>query len=267
MSSLSESLAIHGVGAEELEPLASVDGREIPRLAVPGVSALAVWKRLRELSEELRSWPVLAGPPGCFAPVVDENRTESLEEVVRRGETRDLDRWVRRGLARMQRLMFDSLDDELADLVKVMDHAESIAAQGRPRRAAARSFAAPLDEASGDPLPLVAILLVPTRKSWRVPGFLGLGGWGECPSTDLHVALMMRWHERYGAELVSVDERRVELSVTRPPTEDDAALAAAREHYLYCPDVVDRDAGTFEALAEELKGAPIWRFQWESPRA
>jgi hypothetical protein len=47
----------------------------------------------------------------------------------------------------------------------------------------------------------------------------------------------------------------LELSVTRPPTSDQAALALAREQFSYSPDIVQRGVNDIETLAASLKTA------------
>jgi hypothetical protein len=55
----------------------------------------------------------------------------------------------------------------------------------------------------------------------------------------------------------------LELSVSRPPTTDQAALALAREHYSYAPDIVQQGTGDVETLAATLKNARAWFFWWD----
>ena len=68
---------------------------------------------------------------------------------------------------------------------------------------------------------------------------------------------------RVGGELVSMTGDILELSVKRPPTTDQAALALAREHSSYAPAIVQPGTGDVETLAAILKDARAWYFWWD----
>ena len=81
-----------------------------------------------------------------------------------------------------------------------------------------------------------------------------------------HVRLQRRWAERYGAELVNVQDQAVaQFRVAYPAGDRESALRLAVEHFEYCPDRVfqSTDEETLEALAAELLDAPVWYFWWD----
>jgi hypothetical protein len=80
---------------------------------------------------------------------------------------------------------------------------------------------------------------------------------------EVHVATLRRWDRLYGAEVVGMLPDLMELQVARPPRSRTAALALAREHLAYCPDVVVQGTMTLEALAASLVNAPVWHFWWD----
>jgi hypothetical protein len=55
----------------------------------------------------------------------------------------------------------------------------------------------------------------------------------------------------------------LELSVARPPSTDQAALALAREQFRYAPDIVQQGVGDVETLAASLKNGHVWYFWWD----
>ncbi|MHA3705204.1 DUF4253 domain-containing protein [Jatrophihabitans sp. YIM 134969] len=87
------------------------------------------------------------------------------------------------------------------------------------------------------------LLILPAPGGWDVPGRLGWEGapLGRVPG-DAHAAFLRRWHDRYGADLVMLGGETLSLRVSRPPRTSAAAVEAARELVLYCPDTID-DAG------------------------
>ena len=120
-----------------------------------------------------------------------------------------------------------------------------------------------IDLISGEPHPEVAIALVPSDAAWKVPCHLKFGGWNECPFPAEHSALMKRWQEKYGAEVVTISHDTVEMQVRRPPETREEAMALAREQFIYCADIVSQGTQTIEALAASLIKAPTWFFWWD----
>jgi hypothetical protein len=55
----------------------------------------------------------------------------------------------------------------------------------------------------------------------------------------------------------------MDLNVTRPPQTRPEALDLAREHYVYCSDIVHQGLGTLSALAARLMGNAWWAFWWD----
>lgn len=109
----------------------------------------------------------------------------------------------------------------------------------------------------------VAIALIPTGDSWKVPCYLKFGGWNECPFPAEHAAVMRRWQAKYGAEVVTITQDTVEMRVEHPPMSRDEALALAREQFVYCADIVSQGTQTIDALAASLLDAPTWFFWWD----
>jgi len=78
-----------------------------------------------------------------------------------------------------------------------------------------------------------------------------------------HVAILKRWHDQYGAELIGLGLDIIELWVPDPPAGHAAALAVAEEQYWYCPDIVDQGVETLDALAAIQVPARRWFFWWD----
>jgi hypothetical protein len=77
------------------------------------------------------------------------------------------------------------------------------------------------------------------------------------------VAAMRTWRDRYGAELIGMSSDTLNLRVaTRPKTRQEA-LALARDHYVYCTDIVDQGLQTYSALAASLMANEWWFFWWD----
>lgn len=115
----------------------------------------------------------------------------------------------------------------------------------------------------GRTLEKVHVALIPTDDWTTIPAHLRWGGWNACPQPEFHVAALRAWRDRFGAELVGLGFDRMDLRVARPPQSRAQALDLAREHYVYCADIVDQGVGTLSALAALLLGNEWWSFWWD----
>ena len=111
--------------------------------------------------------------------------------------------------------------------------------------------------------PLMFIGLVELQHPWELFARIGYGNWNDCPSPSVHTALHRHWHERFGVEPIAVCNDVVECTLARPPQERSAALALAREHEAYCPDVIEQGMGSIGNLASTLLSADHWYFWWD----
>ena len=132
------------------------------------------------------------------------------------------------------------------------------------REAPAKGFTIPFDVLTKKPAPDVRIAFVPTPRGWEVPAWFRLGGWNECPPAEVHVAVLHRWFDRYGARLVCLAGDTIEMRVERSPTDRAGAEALAREQFVYTGgDLVFQGTGTLRALAGTLIRAETWFFWWD----
>ena len=113
------------------------------------------------------------------------------------------------------------------------------------------------------PRPHVFIARIPALNSWQIPAYLRYGNWNDCPDADVHVALARWWNKRFGAEIIAVTADTIEFDVANPPRDRETALALAREHYLYCADIVDQGCGTVSTLAATILNGRYWYFWWD----
>ena len=93
---------------------------------------------------------------------------------------------------------------------------------------------------------IMALFLLPTTKCWEVLAYISWYG-AECCNSELVIALLRYWHQKYGAELVAHYGTMLQLiTQTRPKTVDDAfQLAWEQETIAPCttllPGVALRD--------------------------
>lgn len=107
------------------------------------------------------------------------------------------------------------------------------------------------------------LLLIPCRHGYEVPAYLNFGAWNSCPPPEYHVAAMREWNRRYGSELIALGGDVAVLQATSRPVLSGECLALAREHFDYCPDVLDLGYDNLSTLAAFLKESDWWHFWWD----
>jgi hypothetical protein len=123
------------------------------------------------------------------------------------------------------------------------------------------ALTAAYDLETGQPWPRTHIALIPTPDWTEIPAYLRSGGWNDVPESAALVAALRSWRDRYGAELVGFTNDAMNIRVTRPPASREAALELAREHYLFCSDVLNEL--TLRELAALLIESDWWYFWWD----
>jgi len=109
----------------------------------------------------------------------------------------------------------------------------------------------------------VHIGIVPTDDWTTIPAHFCWGGWNACPPPEYHVAALRAWRDRFGAELMGLSTSCMDLRVARPPQSRADALDLAREHYVYCSDIIDQGLGTYSGWAAPVLGNEWWSFWWD----
>jgi hypothetical protein len=252
-----EVLRDAGVEVSRIVTIGARGEARIDGVVVHGGSAMAAWEALRAASARTGWHPVVIGDEQGVEAVregLDAEDAPSVEDVLAEAARLEPERVL--GEHRAEHLA--SGEGEVPH-EEWSDEDERITEEG----AAEVRFHAGRDVLSGEPLPEVAIALLPTRDGADAPAWLGLGGWNECPSAAEHVALLRRWRERWGAEVVAASGDTIELAVSEPPRDVGAARALAEEQYAYAPDIVDQGTGSIERLAASLVGGRVWFFWWE----
>lgn len=111
--------------------------------------------------------------------------------------------------------------------------------------------------------PKVFIAKIPTTKGYEIPAYLSWGGWNECPMPEEHVVVLRHWNEVYGAEIISLTSDVLECTVSRPPTDKEAAFRLAHEQFIYCSDIIYQGVESLYALAAQLINSRTWYFWWD----
>lgn len=241
---------------------------------VPSAKAVSEWERRRAPDMA----PLLIGDPATLERLLDPF-TPGYFDL--QGGPPDL----AETLAKADRLRFpEDLQAERDHFLKHSDFAKlheetraRLAADGVPSRAlfdpprgawpadpdVNRAYRPSIDFETRQPIPMVGMLLIPTRDWTTIPAHLRWGGWNFNPAPEHHVAALRAWRDRYGAELVELQGAFMQLRVARRPKSRAAALALAREHYLLCNDIVDQGFFGLAPLAAALMESDWWWFWWD----
>ncbi len=108
------------------------------------------------------------------------------------------------------------------------------------------------------------LMLVPVPDTDLVPAFFHMGGVNDMPPAHVHLALMRRWSEKYGAKpkILGLGPDSLYFYVAKPVSAF-AATSLAIEHFRYCPDSVLQSLGSVGRLASEISDCDLWQFWWE----
>jgi hypothetical protein len=213
-------------------------------IAVPGAEALVVRDELRAKGGNT---PVILGSEEDVQLLVEiaSGAGQSPEQVIDEASRIDVAAW----LALRRQDDPELYGTQLGDWPEEAPQAPGLSVH--------------LDTLTRRPKKSVILALVPTPASWQVPAHLDFGGWNECPPPAVHVALHHKWHQDFAADIACLSSDVLECTVGRPPATREAALALAREQFLYCPDIVHQGVGSVEALAASLLTANTWYFWWD----
>ena len=215
-------------------------------LHVPGSEAV---KTLSDLRARGGGTPIILGNEESFEQVVecmelnDESTTDELIEVARQI---DVLQWL---------ASREAADPEYYEMEPAAWPEEEVS----PNTA----LSAHCDVLSGEPHSQVMLTILPTTESWTAPCFLKIGNWNEVPRAEEHAALFKYWSEQFGATVACIANDVIEMTVARPASTCDEALALARQQFIYCPDIVHQGVGSVEALAATLIGSTVWYFWWD----
>lgn len=220
-------------------------------VTVAGRDALAHWERLRG---EGQGWPVIIG------------NDEDLDRIREQFEM---------GSADLQEvadtLAFASAIDVPGALARHFedeygsdDEYESAPVGEWPAVAPAPTgLTVASDILTGQPHARVHIVILPTQDFTEAPAHLRWGNWNACPAPEIHVAVLRRWRDSHGIELVGMSGDVINLRATRRPSSREEALELARLQYFYCSDIVDQGCETISALAAALMADDWWYFWWD----
>lgn len=203
-----------------------------PGFESEGEEALLWWRRLRAASDRSGLWPVLLD---------HEAKALELGDPAGPGE-------------------LPPIDDPMPDMVaKELEWWPE--PTGDPR---IDGFHLPFEHWTREPKP-VMVALLPTQHGWEVPRLIGYGDWNRCPPAEVHAAILKRWHERYGADLVCLTRTGLELGLARPPRTREEALWMAWDYASYCHDSIDAiyQADSLAGLAAGLIDADVVRCWWD----
>jgi hypothetical protein len=268
--------------------LAAIAAFPFQRTEVPGDRALATWQQLKATG---RGAPVVLGGDDDVERLMDvldpaEQGWRAAEEILAAASgIRHPGDWVARlaeeRARERERLLADTPAEGLSN--SFVQDASGQIRQLTNAEIRAMMLAEPHQPPDGEwpsevplspglsvatdttdqPLPKVHIAIIPTDDWTTVPAYLNWGGWNDCPDPEYHVAALRSWRDRFGAELVGLSFDTTNLRVARRPATREAALELAREHYLFCNDIVEQGTDTLNGLAAYLAADDWWFFWWD----
>jgi hypothetical protein len=208
-----------------------------------------LWALLRIKHEASGLWPVLVVEDGPWwthsatpedVGYIDQHDPDEFM-------TETWDAWVERA------------DEDFEVLAPFGEHCPGLTAAGEPERDpdAVADWYAGLIEADGPRL-----ALVPVDRSADAPTVMGWEGAASHADTVPLSAFLRSWEERFGARVVQVGEFAMNVAVAAPPVAEEHAVHVAAEHWVFCPENVERHAGTLVGYGKQIQEKIAWPFSW-----
>lgn len=110
----------------------------------------------------------------------------------------------------------------------------------------------------------VSVLCVPTRRGWEAPAHLFYETMGFERPPQVHVVALKWLNDHFGAELVGLEDRVLEVAPGSRPSDPISALRAAAwlGAYSFCPVTSQNESASTEELAVYLMESAFWSFCW-----
>lgn len=103
---------------------------------------------------------------------------------------------------------------------------------------------------------------IPVDEPWKVFVYVPFGGWNECPSPEIMMAITKRWYESYGAVPAVISHDTLQMTA-KPVSDEEKALELAVEQFVFCLDIVFQGIGFIKPLAKLLQNSSVWYFWWD----
>lgn len=267
---------VSGLRLTDLQP-APVGEPKFVCFRTPGSHAEAAWRLLREHVDQTMHWPVVIGDDENAERVMEQVSLGDVTpaEVIVKAEKLDIDGWIQERV---------DADEEYYQQGYEEPHQQSagggsggglfgalmgaITGRGASKAAPAGgarkyTWETVRNVLTRQYLKNVNILMAPTAIPWEVAAYLNYGGWNECPSPEVQVALHKKWFDKWHAEPFAMTADVIEMHVRKPVPAGEEAFELARQQFVYCPDIVYQGVETVSRLAEEIAESDGWYFWWD----
>lgn len=106
------------------------------------------------------------------------------------------------------------------------------------------------------------LVKIPAKNPWEVFAWLPFGGWNECPTPDIMMAVGKYWYERHGAVPATISHSVLEFTA-HPVIDRKKAFRLALEHMAFCSDCIFQGDLTVGRRADSLSKSSLWYFWWD----
>jgi len=264
IESLSKVLVANGLDPDSFT--ASDADERIFRGELPGGRVVDTWVRLAGAAAETKYWPIIRGAPDEDHEAIDFDAKEILAAVPVGGIREILKpRIEERRESMVEFVPGIAQASDLDELARLTD-ASGVNLFGVnveepwPTEAPDRVRFHTVKELKGGP---ASLWFIKVEHSYEVPAYLGFGGWNDCPSAELQVAVLREWKKEYNAVPACITGDVLECAVMKRPQTEAEAMELAAEQWIFCDDIVSQGTQTVRKLAIEIWRSPNWFFWWD----
>lgn len=106
------------------------------------------------------------------------------------------------------------------------------------------------------------IAKISVENPWEVFAYFPFGDWNDCPSNEEIMQIAEYWNKKYGAVPAVISHDTLEFTA-KPVDNSDEVKKLAREHFIFCSDIVFQGVGNIKVLETMLKTSTVWYFWWD----
>lgn len=107
----------------------------------------------------------------------------------------------------------------------------------------------------------IVLCFVPVPNSWQIPAFFRNEYLRQRVPTEVQVAALKNWHDRYGAELSAFSLNGFDIQLAKAPPVKDLRLLS-KHLVLFCPNYPGGPRNNWPDFEKLLSGSTVWQLAW-----
>lgn len=222
---------------------------------IPSTSLEKDWQSLAASLKDSGFWPVIVGDKDDLrvrSEMLEGRSHEDAHNEISLASQFNYAKWEKQAKSDVAPLGDD--DEQIEDEYLIFDASEIELLATSP----ALKSAFPANKMETN-----YIAIIECKSPSHIPAILSLGEFNNCPSSDIHIALIQKLEKEAGAQLMSLTSDTVELHLTKLPKNQKTLAELSIINYLWASDVVSQGTESVPALAEAMQESETMFLWWD----